>query len=375
MTADDKESILDRVLETQIEASKAQFNPPDIVNSLLNNLSERDKQIVIKRHGWGSDTSKKTLEEIGREYHITRERVRQIEVASVKQISQQIKEKEDYNSAIDVIEQILKEQGGIIEESSLINKIRELVPQRLHKNTVVFFLNLVKDKFIIVKESKDVYSGWQLPDFNEELLVEVLKTSQETMEAIGEIISDKDFWEKFKQTEVFKTHQSELTYDTFLSFIKISKRLRANPFGDWGLSKWNLITPKRMNDKIYLVLKDHGRPLHFRKIAEKINEVKFDGKQAHPATVHNELILDHGRYVLVGRGIYALKEWGYKPGIVADVIKEVLQTAPQALTRQQIIDEVLKKRMVKETTITLALTNKKDFKKLSDGTYQLVANQ
>lgn len=111
--------------------------------------------------------------------------------------------------------------------------------------------------------------------------------------------------------------------------------------------------------------------MHFRKITDTINEIKFDGKKAHPATVHNELILDHDRYVLVGRGIYALKEWGYKPGVVADVITEILAQSPEPLARQEIIRRVLEKRLVKESTIILALMNKKRFKKNGQGTYQI----
>jgi len=369
--ATENDSILDRVMETEIKAQTAQFSPQDIVNGMLDILSERDKNIVVMRHGLSSSGGKKTLEEIGKEYHITRERVRQIEVTSVKQIRKQVKDKEEYIQAVNVIEQILKEQGGVIEESDLIDKIRQLVTERLSENVIIFFLNLVKDKFITVKETKNIKAGWQLADFNENLLIEVLKVIQDLIEKQNKVLSFNDFWAKFKETEIYSKEQTALEKEVFLSFVKISRKLKSNPFGDWGMSSWNLISPKRMNDKIYLVLKHHGKPLHFKHIAERINEVEFDGKKAHPATVHNELILDHSRYVLVGRGIYALKEWGYKPGIVSDVIKDILRSADEPLNRRQVINEVLKKRIVKDTTIILALTNKDNFKKLSDGTYQI----
>lgn len=367
------DSILDRVIKTQIKEEQAHFNPKEIVNKLLETLPERDKNIVIMRHGLNSAGDKKTLEEIGKEYHITRERVRQIEVSSVNQIRKIIKNKEEYMHAVNVVEQILREQGGVIEEEDLVDKIRQLVVVRLSENNIVFFLNLVKDKFITVKESLLIKAGWQLADFDESLLTTVLEAAQDLMKEQNKVLPFAEFWDRFKRTNINNEHNINLNEDVFLSFIKISKKLKNNPFNDWGITSWNLITPKRMNDKIYLVLKHYGKPLHFRKIATKINEAKFDGKQAHPATVHNELILDHSRYVLVGRGIYALKELGYKPGIVADVIKEVLNNSSEPLDRQRIINEVLKKRIVKDTTIVLALTNKKNFKKLSDGTYQIVS--
>ncbi len=76
-------------------------------------------------------------------------------------------------------------------------------------------------------------------------------------------------------------------------------------------------TTKGMRDYAFLVIRKHGSPIHFREVARQINLV-FK-KKAHTATTHNELIKDP-RFVLVGRGLYALKEWGYMSGVVKDVI-------------------------------------------------------
>ena len=92
------------------------------------------------------------------------------------------------------------------------------------------------------------------------------------------------------------------------SLMQAVKNLEQNKYGEWGLANWEEIKPKTVNDKIYLILKHEGKPLHFTEIAKKINEMKFDKKNANAATVHNELILDD-RYVLVNRGTYGLKEW------------------------------------------------------------------
>ncbi|MEK7098117.1 MAG: hypothetical protein AAB906_04690, partial [Patescibacteria group bacterium] len=123
-------------------------------------------------------------------------------------------------------------------------------------------------------------------------------------------------------------------------------------------------------DKIYLVLKNNGKPMHFVGITEKINEISFDAKKANAATVHNELILDN-KYILVGRGLYSLKEWGYKTGTVADVVVEILKNNPAGLTRDEIIEEVLKQRLVKRATIILALMNRDKFEKTENNKYKL----
>ncbi|MEK7584586.1 MAG: hypothetical protein AAB490_05050, partial [Patescibacteria group bacterium] len=73
-----------------------------------------------------------------------------------------------------------------------------------------------------------------------------------------------------------------------------------------------------------------------------------------------------------GRGIYALKEWGYKPGVVLDVIRDILQDETQALSKDEIIKRVLDNRMVKKSTVILALMNKKHFVKDENGNYRLM---
>ena len=103
-----------------------------------------------------------------------------------------------------------------------------------------------------------------------------------------------------------------------------STDIEQNKFGDWGHSEWRDVKPKTINDKIYLVLKNNGKPMHYQDIGKMINETGFDGKSVNTATVHNELILDD-KYVLVGRGLYALKEWGYTKGTVADIIADILE--------------------------------------------------
>ena len=108
--------------------------------------------------------------------------------------------------------------------------------------------------------------------------------------------------------------------------------------------------------------------MHFREVAETINEL-FDHK-AHVATTHNELIKDP-RFVLVGRGLYALTEWGYTAGVVKDVLREILaEEGP--LSREEIIDKVRKERYVKDNTILVNLQDTNLFRKLSNGTFALV---
>ncbi len=154
------------------------------------------------------------------------------------------------------------------------------------------------------------------------------------------------------------------------NYLLLSKKFATSPYNDIGLSHWGEINPKTARAKAYLVLKKHGKPLHFNELAELINLKKFDEKQVYPQTIHNELIKDN-RFVLVGRGIYALKEHGYQAGTAKDVLRKILkENGP--LNIKDIMKEIGKQRILRENTIIINLHNKKYFKKLPDSRYQAV---
>jgi len=87
-------------------------------------------------------------------------------------------------------------------------------------------------------------------------------------------------------------------------------------------------------------------------------------------TCHNELIKDK-RFVLVGRGIYALAEWGYKTGVVKDVIRDLLKKNGP-MKKEDIVEQVMKERYLKKNTILVNLQNNKYFKKNKNGEYTLI---
>ena len=151
------------------------------------------------------------------------------------------------------------------------------------------------------------------------------------------------------------------------ALASISKKL-AELKGNWGLIKWPTVNPKNIRDKIFVILDDNGKPMHFSEIAKAIKDSDFKRKNVTTQAIHNELIKD-SRFVLIGRGIYALDSWGYSRGTVADIITDILKEADEPLHRDEIIKRVLDKRQVKETTILLNLQSKSQFKRVAKATY------
>ncbi len=363
------DSILEKIIDSKHQSKLSDFDPVLLLEELLSLLDDREKQVLSLRYGFG-DESRHTLEDIGKKFDITRERVRQIESSAVKKLrnSKEFEAKRD--DLVELIEDILSEVGGIMAEERLHERLNALTDKDAEA-AIQFLMNkLMADYFALVKQNDRMVKSWAKTGTSVEEYEKIIDMIGSVLDRTTEVLDLLSVHEQLHAHDDFGA-DSPLAQEVLENILHLSADIKNNPFGQWGRKHWPLISPRRMNDKIYLVLKHHGKPTHFTEIAEKINETNFDHKKAHPATVHNELILDNDRYVLIGRGIYALKEWGYKAGVVTDIIVDVLKEKGP-LSREEIIEEVLQQRMVKKSTIVLMLTNKSLFKKLSDGRYDVV---
>lgn len=368
---DNSSSILDKVISSKKITEIEQFNPSEVVSLLFKNLTGREEDILRRRYGL-LGKEEETLERIGESYKVTRERIRQIEKTAIEKIIQS----KNLNEIVGPIERtifsVLEQRGGIMSEESLLSGLLHVVGDSYSNRQNILFImsELLKNKFKKIKLNSEFRKSWQIIHAPLNLYKEAIKVIFDIISQYGKPIIASDIIQKFKETDFFSKNSIQLSDETVVSYLEINPKISRNPFDEFGLSEWGSIVPKRMNDKIYLVLKRHGKPLHFTEITEKINEIKFDKRKAYPPTVHNELILNN-QYILVGRGIYALKEWGYQPGVVANVLIQILKQENRPLPRGELIKKVLEQRMVKKNTICLALTNRDKFKKLQDDTYVL----
>ncbi len=362
------------------------FNPVETLDVLFSNLTEKERDVIKRRFGLGID-KKHTLEEIGQNYNITRERVRQIENLSIKKLKELRDLREEIKEAENLVAQLLEQYGGVMEEAFFMeNTLNYLNAQGESENALLFLAeHIFSDNISRIKQDRDFNNLWKLSNADVDFLKSVINEMVKVIEDSGNPISLTEILEKFKNSEFYRQNKDKiLSLTTMLeatdedidkileSYLRASRKIKQDIFSDWGLISWGIVQPKKINDKIYLTLKKAGKPMHFTEIASMINTNNFDGKVAYAPTVHNELILDD-KYVLVGRGIYALQEWGYKPGNVAEVIEDLLKENG-ALTKDSIIDKVLQKRDVKRSTVYLSLMNNPKFDKGKDGRYRLNEN-
>ncbi len=313
-----------------------------ICEELLGFLSERTKKIIIRRFGlFGNE--RETLESIGEEYGITRERIRQIEKDGTKQVKRKMV---DYQDVFSVFDKEIERFGGIKKEDLLVDA---LIKEDDCRNCIVFLLN-ISDNLFRVPEDEETHSFWVIDKKIIEKAKEVIDDAFNTLRKEKKLM----FFEDLKIKE-------DLPKEVLFSYLEISKRVLQNEEGLFGISSWPEINPRGIKDKAYLVLKKAKKPLHFREVAQAL------GEKANPQTTHNELIKD-SRFVLVGRGVYALREWGYVPGEVKEVITNILKKEG-SLHKNEIIIRVEEQRIVKKNTIVQNLSNKKYFIRTPDGKY------
>jgi hypothetical protein len=358
--------ILDTIQSNERHSQLQGFDPAAIVSRILEPLKERERTILAKRYGLqGNQVA--TLESIGKQHGLTRERVRQIEKALVKQLKKTLPEHEHFTAARDLLVTTITEHGGAIAEERLLTFLGLGTDEA--GNATRFLLNLVVEVEQIAKDP-EIKTAWVTVSFNKDILKKFVAQTKALLKNHGKPIKPEDFLASFKQTEVYKSNVGHLNDAVVLNFLHAASEIRKNPFGEFGLQHWNEIQPKDVGDKAYVVMKHHGQPEHYSTITGLINKHHFDKRTAYKETVHNELIKDP-RFILVGRGMYALAEWGYRPGVVSDVIKQVIREHKKPMTRDAIIQAVLKHRLVKKNTILVGLSNKKLFKKIDKNLYDL----
>ena len=356
--------------KTSQENNLNELSPADLIYKLLDELShKRSKDIIVKRFGLDGN-KKKTLEEIGKEYGITRERVRQIEASTLIELKKS-KGVKHIKPLEDSLEFLLSEHGELMGQDQLVGKcIDKLQHEKFQGNLIEFILKL-SDRFVDFKENENLKKAWGLKNSDIKKAEKIIALAAKSLEEKNKPFSEDKFTALISSNSDLVEEMKLLGNNrALLSYLNLSKKIQKNPYNEWGLNYWNEIMPRGVRDKAYVVLKKNSKPLHFRDITKMINEKGFSKKQANMQTVHNELIKD-SRFILVGRGIYALKEWGYKEGTVKDIISSILKKKNEPLAKNIIIKEVLKQRMVKENTIVLTLQDKNLFQRVEKGTYRL----
>ena len=349
----------------QQQGSQAQLsvNLQELLDNLFLVLTEKEAAVIQKRFAL-KGSQKQTLEKIGKHFNVTRERIRQIESIALGKLRRTVRTtKLDEVNAL--AKEILHTSGGLMREDQLLSQVLQRIQGSSDIDGAVLRLSFSIDNEMALGSRSNTFSPfWRLESLDMDditkivnSIVKILKKRKSCMKA-DEIVSAIQSLNLFEG----RVPSTEL----IVSSLSIDERLREISEG-WGLTDWRFVRPRSIRDKVEIILKKAGEPLHFMDIANRIREAHFDHKNVTVQAVHNELIR-YPQFVLVGRGLYALKEWGYEPGTVADVIEKILKSKG-ALSKKEIIAEVAKQRTVKVGTISLNLQKMPYFKRVGRAVY------
>ncbi len=338
-------------------------NLQELLNNLFLVLTEKESSVIKKRFALQGN-QKQTLEKIGKHFNVTRERIRQIESIALGKLRRTVRTTQ-LDGVNDLAKVVLRMHGGLMREDDLITAVLKQIKGSNTVDGAVLRLSFSIDSEIISGKRSNTYAPfWRLESLATEdinkissNIVKILKKRKSCM-ATDELVS------AIQALNLFDGRMP--SRELIVSTLKIDERLKEIVEG-WGLTEWRFVRPRSIRDKVEIILRKTGEPLHFMEIANQIREATFDHKNVTVQAVHNELIR-YPEFVLVGRGLYALKEWGYESGTVADVIERILKEKGP-LSKKEIISEVAKQRTVKVGTISLNLQKMPYFKRVGRAVY------
>lgn len=341
-----------------VVATKVQVDFDNLMKRLLGLLSKKEKDVIERRFAIGYE-QRETLDFIGKHYSVTRERIRQIEAVAIQKLLR-ISQDKSIRVLHDLALRILANNGNAMFEDVLISEMLKHIenPSNVDINSLKFTLKVSKD---IRKQEKNQFhrTFWH--------------SNEITATGVKQVTKDiKSFLKKQKAVQSFEDINSALGTKYPEALIKSALNIDWNFLqveeAKWGLKEWRFINPRSIKDCIMIVLKEAGKPLHFSAIMEAISKDFPNRKRVTPQASHNELIR-HDEFVLVGRGLYGLKEWGLAAGTVCDLIRMVLIENNGPMKRQDIIQSVLDKREVRLGTISLSLQKYPFFERVGRAVY------
>lgn len=326
-------------------------------------LTEKESKVIERRFALQGQP-RQTLEKIGKHFNVTRERIRQIESIALGKLKRTVRttKLDDVNK---IAKSVLQSNGGLMREDDLITAVLKRIQGSSEVDGSVLRLSFTIDSELISGNRSNTFVPfWRLESLSMDDIMKIVNSIVKTLKKRKSCMDSDEMISSIQKLNLFENRMPST--ELVESCLRIDERLK-NITEGWGLTEWRFVRPRSIRDKVEIILKKSGEPLHFMDIANKIREAGFDHKNVTVQAVHNELIR-YPQFVLVGRGLYALKEWGYESGTVADVIERILKEKG-ALSKKEIIAEVAKQRTVKVGTISLNLQKMPYFKRVGRAVY------
>lgn len=341
-----------------------------LIDSLIERAGDTRSMDILKRRFGLSNGERETLEEIGRDYGVTRERIRQIQKKALRKIQHPSTRSRE---AITVLVTKMLEENNIVisdseadilvgkffnnyefDGSSFLDLLSEL--NWIQRNEIgdVSFYTTGKMNPSISIFMKDVYI--QLKSSGKSLSIDEISKLLITLNC------------KYSEWRNFEILIERL--------CNLDPRIEERTPGKFTLYSHH----SKTDDWAFLireVLEKEDTPLHFTEIADNVNDAlsNFNNKHIDVRRVHS-ILIERDEFSHSGvKGTYGLTEWGFRKETTAELIKECIKKAGFPLHWKQIFNYVSKYKDTKHANILAILNNKDIFTKLGRGTFGLKEKQ
>ena len=325
---------------------------------ILQYCKAKEQLILIKK--FGLQTGKEMpLQQIGMEFGMTRERARQIEKQALMRFRRLFVGNEKYLKIISEAEKILVTNGGVMPEDTLIEK---LVSKWVFKFSGQELKLVLRSDYNLtyLSRNKILNKSFYVDTLYEDLLTNIALATLKHFEKTNTYESVYDFIDILKKD--FGKKNPDITYlqdnQFYLNLLKIVKNISMFD-GKIGLSTFTSVNPKTIKSKLLYVFRIHGKPLHYQDAAAMVTEY-FPGKAVKITTAHNELVKSNDVFVNVWLWLYSLKERWVIGGTVLEILTRILKKAARPMSTKEIMQNILKEKMIAPNTVLLNLHKHKD---------------
>ncbi|MGC2704335.1 MAG: DNA-directed RNA polymerase subunit alpha C-terminal domain-containing protein [Candidatus Acidiferrales bacterium] len=311
-----------------------------VIESSLATTGERRTSILVKRLGLSQGQSRKTLEAIGREFGLTRERVRQIVDKGLELILRNVK-----THRPDISPEIRKfiRGNGVVSLDQVAGAIANLGSSELIDSRACARLVLFADPEDW-RPLDSAGNAWASRDVTAEFHRKVLRAAQAVLDGIPMTCA-------LAAVEVAKSLRQ---FDDS-RVVMIQKLLLTAP-GKLRIevsSEGPMLYPPRQNNSdrrrpfIHAYIKEQGVPVQMREILSALQDSAPElipdspSRQSAINAIASSMERDD-RFAWAGMSTWGLREWGYvsRGSSVSAAIVEVLRASSTPLSTAQIREEL-----------------------------------
>lgn len=305
--------------------------------------------ILIDRMGLISG-ERKTLEEVGRKYDITRERIRQIVNKVLKQLTHPTR-RQRLNPYILYFNKLFKNNYEIMTLDEVTSAMRGLVDFKQYDSRAVTELLLycsgkyipIAYNFVAGSGGSDIGSViWHSKNINPEQITEARTNATK-------IVENDPLKYQYNELINKTSEECDIPYEIVEASLRTYPKIEQDSDGFMAISgKAKYLTTTRM---ILNIMREIGIPSHFTVIAERFN-AKYPERYIIPDSVHNRLV-ENPLFRWVDRGTYGLPEWGLpeiKPKESYKASKKLMRSIIKRIGKPASIQEI--KDMLNTTIAT-----------------------